>query len=82
MTADGESFESDIDVAIQMDHVISAQEKISLIENIAKIIGRPVDLVDLKVVGQPLFGQIMQHGKRLVGDDTGYGMLLSKYLLG
>ncbi|MCF6235197.1 MAG: hypothetical protein L3J70_02275 [Gammaproteobacteria bacterium] len=23
----------------------------------------------------------MQHGKRLVGDDAGYGMLLSKYLL-
>jgi len=71
-------FDSDIDLAIQLDHVMSAQEKTLLINNIAAITGRSVDLIDLKVAGQPLLGQIIKYGKRLAGDDVSYGMLLSK----
>ena len=49
-----------------------------LIGDIAAITGRAVDLIDLKTVGQPLLGQIIKHGLRLVGDDASYGALLSK----
>jgi len=71
-------FESDIDLAVELDHVLGAAEKSSLIEGVAAISGRAVDLIDLKVVGQPLLGQIVKHGIRLVGDDVRYGMLLSR----
>jgi len=71
-------FESDIDVAIELDHRLDAVEKIRLIEKVSAITGRAVDLIDLKTVGQPLLGQIIEHGLRLVGDDASYGNLLSK----
>ncbi|MDQ6991286.1 MAG: hypothetical protein Q9M11_06095 [Mariprofundaceae bacterium] len=51
-----------------------------MIEHIALITGRAVDLIDLKTVGQALLGQLLQHGERLVGDDVMYGNLLSKYV--
>jgi len=75
---DSARFESDIDVAIELDHAIDVAEKTRLIEKIAAITGRAVDLIDLKTVGQPLLGQIIEHGIRLVGDDATYGALLSK----
>jgi len=73
-----ERFDSDIDLAIQLDHVMNAQEIILWIKKVALMTGRSVDLIDLNVVCQPLLGQIIKYGKRLVGDDVGYGMLLSK----
>ena len=43
--------------------------------------GRPIDLVDLRDVGEPLLGQIVQHGKWLIGTDTQKGALLSRHLI-
>ena len=76
-----ERFESDIDLAVELNHVLSAIEKQNLIQDIALITGRAVDLIDLKTVGQALLGQILQHGERLVNDDIMYADLLSKYVL-
>ncbi len=73
-----ERFDSDVDVAIQLDHVMDAQEKMLWIARIAACLGRSVDLIDLNVVGQPLLGQIVKHGKRLVGDDAAYAALLRR----
>ena len=42
--------------------------------------GRPVDLIDLKVVAEPLLGQIVRHGRRLLGSDSAYGQLISRHL--
>jgi len=71
-------FESDIDIAVELDHALTAAEKMRLIAAVAAISGRTVDLIDLKRVGQPLLGQIIEHGRLLAGDDVSYGMLLSK----
>jgi len=71
-------YESDIDIAVESEHVLGASEKTRLIEGITAITGRAVDLIDLKTVGQPLLGQIVEYGYRLTGDDVNYGMLLSK----
>jgi len=71
-------YESDIDVAVELDHALGAVEKTRLIEDITAITGRAVDLIDLKTAGQPLLGQIIEYGQRLAGDDASYGMLLSK----
>ncbi len=76
-----ERFDSDIDLAIELEQVMDADDKSSLIEDIAMITGRAVDLIDLKKVGQPLLGQILHYGKRLVGDDSVYAALLGQYLL-
>jgi len=72
--------DSDVDLAIAMDHVFSADEKLHMVQDLACITGRAVDLVDLKVVGEPLLGQIIQYGKQLVGDEAMYGELLRRHV--
>nr|MBP6583282.1 nucleotidyltransferase domain-containing protein [Chromatiaceae bacterium] len=47
---------------------------------LAEAMGRPVDVVDLSTVGEPLLGQIMTGGRRLLGDDARYAALLSQHL--
>ena len=72
--------DSDVDLAIALDHVLGANEKQRLLEDIAVVVGHPVDLIDLKVVGEPLLGQILRYGKQLVGDSSMYAGLLSKHV--
>ena len=43
-------------------------------------IGRPVDLIDLHTVGEPLLGRIVTRGRRLMGDDTHYAHWIRKHL--
>ena len=72
--------DSDLDLAIDAGHRLTADEKIALISALAERTGRPVDLVDLHVVGEPLLGQILRHGKRVMGSDTHYANLIRKHL--
>lgn len=72
--------DSDVDLAIAKDHVLSTNEKLRMVEDLACVTGRVVDLVDLKVVGEPLLGQIVQHGKQLVGDEAMYAELLRRHV--
>jgi predicted nucleotidyltransferase len=72
---------SDLDLAVQAPHPLTAPAKQALIEALAAATGRPVDLVDLKVVGEPLLGQILKHGRRLLGSDTAYARLTYQHLL-
>jgi predicted nucleotidyltransferase len=71
---------SDIDIAVAAHQALTAAEKIALVEALAERTGRPVDLVDLKVVAEPLLGQILRHGRRLLGGDRAYGQLISRHL--
>jgi len=71
---------SDIDIAVAAQQALTATEKIALVEALAERTGRPVDLVDLKVVSEPLLGQILRHGRRLLGSDRAYGQLISRHL--
>ncbi len=64
--------DSDVDVAVQADHALTADQKQGLIEDIGLATGRPVDLVDLKTAGIPLLGEILRHGIRLFGNDDDY----------
>ena len=72
--------DSDLDIAVVAKQDLTADEKIVIISALAEKTGRPVDLVDLKVVGEPLLGQIVQHGRRLLGSDGEYGRLISRHL--
>lgn len=71
---------SDIDLAIKKRKLISAQQKIEMVEQIALLTGRAVDLVDLSAVGEPLLGQILKYGKRLLGSDTAYAEIGLKHV--
>jgi predicted nucleotidyltransferase len=73
--------DSDLDIAVAADHILSADERIDIIAALAERTGRPIDLIDLKTVGEPLLGQIVQHGRRLLGSDTAYGNLISRHLI-
>jgi predicted nucleotidyltransferase len=73
--------DSDLDIAVSADHALTVAEKIDIIAALAKQTGRPVDLIDLKTVAEPLLGQILRHGRRLLGSDGAYGQLISRHLL-
>lgn len=72
--------ESDIDIAIEKKQPLSAEEKVELISQLALLTGRAVDLVDLSTAGEPILGQILKHGKRLIGTDTAFAEIALKNL--
>ena len=72
--------DSDLDIAVAAKKALTAHEKITLISALADSTGRPIDLIDLKLVSEPLLGQILRHGKRILGSDTLYGELISHHL--
>jgi uncharacterized protein len=73
--------DSDLDIAVASLQPLTVQEKIAMIGALAERTGRPIDLVDLKVVAGPLLAQILRHGRRILGSDTLYGELISRHLL-
>ena len=73
--------DSDLDIAVQAAHPLSAAQKMALIGDLAVATGRPVDLIDLLTLGEPLLGQILAHGHRLLGTSDAHGRLLSRHLI-
>ena len=72
--------DSDLDIAVAAKQALTVTEKMTLIEALAECTGRPIDLIDLKVVAEPLLGQIVRHGRRLLGSDGAYGQLITRHL--
>ena len=72
--------DSDLDIAVAASQALTATEKMDIIAALAERTGRPIDLIDLKVVAEPLLGQIVRHGRRLLGSDGAYGQLISRHL--
>lgn len=72
--------ESDLDIAVEADHPLDAGEKVRLIEALAAATGRPIDLIDLKSTSGPLLGQILKHGRRILGSDSDHAELIRRHL--
>ena len=72
--------DSDLDLAVGADRPLHSDEIIALIGDLATASGRAVDLIDLADAGEPLLGQILAHGVRVLGDSTRHGALLSRHL--
>ena len=72
--------ESDLDLAVDAGRRLTAAEKMTLISEVAGRTGHPVDLVDIQAAGEPLLGQILQRGKRIMGSDTHYANLVRRHL--
>ena len=75
-----ETASSDIDLAVLMDAHIDAKQKAKIIEALATATGRAIDLIDLRTAGQPLLGQIITRGARILGSDADYAQLITKNL--
>ena len=73
--------DSDLDIAVGADQPISMPERIAIIQTLAEVTGRPIDLIDLAAVTEPLLGQILKPGRRALGSDTSYGKLISRHLI-
>jgi uncharacterized protein len=72
--------DSDVDLAVLGDHPFTAEERLRLLDAIALATGRAVDLVDLRTVGEPLLGEILKHGTKLLGTDEQYARLVTQHL--
>jgi len=73
--------DSDLDLAVRMaEEPLDAKRKINLIEELASATRRPVDLVDLRTVGEPLLGQVLS-GERLIGTPEQHAALMTRHLL-
>lgn len=62
--------DSDLDIAVQAKRPLDAGQKMRLVADLAVATGRPIDLIDLHVTGEPLLGQILKHGRRVRGDSS------------
>lgn len=72
--------DSDIDLGILTQTPFSADFKLQLMQTVGAKFGRPVDVVDLYHVPEPITGQVLK-GIRLIGDGTTCGNLLYRHLL-
>lgn len=61
--------DSDLDVAVASDRPLTPAEKLAIIESVAVLVGRPVDLVDLRAAGHAIRYEALAHGALLFCDD-------------
>ncbi|TAK26109.1 MAG: nucleotidyltransferase domain-containing protein [Chloroflexota bacterium] len=73
--------ESDVDVAVDLGHPLTVDETLEVTAALALATGRAVDLVDLRTVGEPLLGQIVRHGRRILGGEAAHASLISRHLI-
>ncbi|MEX2516778.1 MAG: nucleotidyltransferase domain-containing protein [Gammaproteobacteria bacterium] len=73
--------DSDIDIAILTRSPMTPEQKEHLLQGLACLTGRAVDLVDLRTAGVVLMQSILRQGKRLIcRDRRAYDHLVAKML--
>ena len=72
--------ESDLDIAVLTDGPLTTRRKMALIDALAQVSERPIDLIDLSKAGEPLLGEVLKHGQRLTGTDSTWATLLTQHL--
>ena len=73
--------DSDLDLAVDAGHALSAAQMLDLTEALAEQTGSPVDLIDLATVSVPLLGQIVRHGQVILGSNEDVAQLMGRYLV-
>lgn len=69
-----------LDIGVMLESPLTVEQRQAMIKALAGALGRSVDLVDLNRVGEPLLGQILKEGRRLLGAPTHMAILLSRHL--
>ena len=75
-----ETFNSDVDIAIKTNTVLTKKNKFDLTQRLALLLGRAVDLIDLSTIGEPLLGEIIQQGKCIKKNNGIYVNLALQHL--
>ena len=73
--------DSDLDIAVNAGQPLTVDDETAIIGALAEATGRPIDLIDLCTVGEPLLGQILKHGRRILGSNTLHAELIIKHLV-
>ena len=74
--------ESDLDLGVAATQSLDTVMKTTLIEALAEITGRPVDLVDLQAVSGPILQQVLTQGQLIYcTDQMLYAALIRDMLL-
>ena len=77
-----EGFGSDVDLAVAADRPLGSEEKARLMEVVALLTGRSVDLIDLQTANGLVLREALVTGDRLLCRDRGlYAALIEKMLL-
>ena len=71
----------DSDVAVAAEVLLDATQKRVLIERLAEVTGRPVDLVDLRTAGEPLLGGVLKGKPLLLRDRNLFVDLVKRHLI-
>lgn len=72
-------FDSDVDIAVLTVRPLTTERRASLMELVASVVGRAVDLVDLRTAGVPLLRSVLRGGRELVRtDEAAYGRLVAR----
>lgn len=74
-----DGFDSDLDIAVLSNRPLTASRKMALIDLLAPLAGRPVDLIDLATAGEPLTGQILL-GRRIHGSNAEHAALMVRHV--
>ena len=69
MATDQARNDSDLDIAVACSTPMTAQTHIAIVEDLAMALGRPVDLIDLDRIHNPLLQQILTKGRRVLCQD-------------
>lgn len=73
--------DSDLDLAVDMGGVMTAEQHVALVSALALATGRVVDLIDLRTVGEPLLGQILQSGRRILGGSDVHAQYITRHVM-
>jgi len=66
---DEANMSSDLDVAVRYAKPLDAQQKLTLIEALADVSGRAIDLIDLRVAGPIIAREALTGGRRIFGTN-------------
>ena len=73
--------DSDVDLAVDMGGVMTAEQHEALVSALALATGRVVDLIDLRTVGEPLLGQILHSGRRILGGSDVHAQYITRHVM-
>lgn len=74
--------DSDLDVAVLTGGgALTVDQRIEMTQALASVFERPVDLIDLYHVGEPLLGRIVSEGRLVIGNTDHLGHLIYRHLL-
>lgn len=72
---------ADLDIAVGGRRKLPSALRRRLVKGLAELVGRPVDLIDLATVGEPLLGVVLRTGRLILCRDRRlYAELIKRHI--